>query len=227
MDALKMNFIEYKQTLLDAKGDYKKKTECACWHCAHTFEGIPKCVPVRYVKVQNTWSVVGIFCSWACAKAWQTVRSPYNTPIQRMYLLQMAKEKFGYPKCIIHPAPEPWILKYFGGTKTIEEFRAMSGEIPTETIHPPLLPACMAIVQGTTNDVIRQLSATRNDKNATGKNDLRQKKGGVYDDFLKKNSSSTTIEKKEPRKKRSSTKKAATKGGKATSLSSFMMRENT
>jgi len=216
-----MNFIEYKQTLINGK-DYQKKTDCCCWHCAHSFDGIPKCVPVRYVKVHNTWSVVGIFCSWACAKSWQTVRAPYNTPIQRMYLLQMAKEKFGYTQNIIHAAPEPWILQKFGGNKTIEEFRALSGEIPTETIHPPLLPACMAIIQGNTNEVIRQLAATRNDN---PKNIQTSKKEGAYHTFLKNNTMPQTIEKKEPRKKRGTKKKNVKKGGKATSLTSFMMRD--
>ena len=60
-----------------------------------------------------------------------------RSPIQRMWLLEMARKKFGYTRRTIHPAPDAWVLKKFGGELTIEEFRNYTGKHePCETIPP-------------------------------------------------------------------------------------------
>lgn len=219
-------FIEYKHSIIKHNLSYPQETDIACWHCSFPFEGVPRCVPVRYVKVHQSWTVVGNFCSWSCAKAWQSTRPPYNTPIQRMWLMEMAIKRFGYTHRTIEAAPDPWILKRFGGEKTIEEFRQIctNNDMPCETIGPPLLPACMAFVKGKTNDVIRNLSATRNDLN---NEKTQNSKKGIYHEFLK-NVEPKKVEKKKSStpKKRSSTRLKKNSGGKRTSLSSFMMRND-
>lgn len=227
------NFVEYQQTCLTAHGKVVQATGAACWHCTFSFDGPPKMVPVRYVQIKNTWTTVGAFCSWSCAKAWQQIRAPYNTPIQRMWLVQLAKQNFGYDKNIIHPAPDPWILKRFGGTLTIQEFRSLSGSEPCETLHPPLLPACMAIVHGSVLGATRKISATRNDKAATTKtedgHDTSQK--GLYEKFLNKSQDKNTptpesrcppVLEKKSTKKKPGRKKTNVRG----SLSNFMKRND-
>ena len=179
-----MNFLEYRScTIVD--GVYAKSTKVCCWHCTEPFEGVPATVPIRYVKNQQTWEVVGVFCSWPCAKTWQMTRPAYNSPIQRMWLLEMARKKFGYTRRTIHPAPDAWVLKKFGGELTIEEFRDYTGKHePCETILPPLLPTVMAVVQGEVSDVLRRLSVTQN--NVVKKKKEKDKKG-ILHDYLKDN----------------------------------------
>ncbi len=220
------NFVEYKQKSIGQDGTYASSTDVCCWHCTFPFDGVPKTCPVRYVSVRNTWTVVGVFCSWACCKSWQQIRAPYNTPIQRMWLIQLAREKFGYKGSIVHPAPDPWIMKKFGGELSIEEFRALSdANEPCETLHPPLLPACMASVRGHTSAVTRNLAATRNDLKEieNESTDISQK--GLYEKYIKekptKKKSSPSDEKSaKPKKKQVRAKKTSARGN----LTGFMKR---
>ena len=138
------------------------------------FEGVPATVPIRYVKNQQTWEVVGVFCSWPCAKTWQMTRPAYNSPIQRMWLLEMARKKFGYAHRTIHPAPDAWVLKKFGGDLTVEEFREYT-EHDRARRSPPLLPTVMAVVRGEVSDVLGRLSVTQN--NVVKKKADKDKKG--------------------------------------------------
>ena len=73
-----MNFLEYRSCIIQ-DGAYAKSTKVCCWHCTEPFEGVPATVPIRYVKNQQTWEVVGVFCSWPCAKTWQMTRPAYNS----------------------------------------------------------------------------------------------------------------------------------------------------
>ena len=244
-------FIEYKQDSIGQGDTYASSTDACCWHCTFPFQGVPKACPVRFVSVRNTWTVVGVFCSWECTKSWQQIRAPYNTPIQRMWLIHLAREKFGYNKSIIYPAPgkssnitldissfllsntlshyntDPWILKRFGGTLSIEEFRALSdANEPCETLHPPLLPACMAIVRGNTSGVTRNLAATRNDLKAeeNDKTEVVSQKG-LYEKFInekpqKKKKSPEQSTTSKPKKKQGRAKNTSARGN----LTGFMKR---
>ena len=94
-------------------------------------------------------------------------------------------KKFGYTRRSIHPAPDAWVLKKFGGELTIDEFRDYTGKHePCETILPPLLPTVMAVVQGEVSDVLRRLSVTQN--NVVKKKKEKDKKG-ILHDYLKDN----------------------------------------
>lgn len=181
---MEKTFIEYKQSILSSTNDVVKSTNIACWHCTHTFKHAPKTVPVNYNKTKHTFEVVGVFCSWGCAKTWMSTRVEYNTPIKRMWLYEMARKHYGYDEDVIYPAPDPWVLKKFGGSLSIEEFRQMSKMDYNETIRPPLLPACMAFVHGTTSKVTRSLAATRNDEGVKKEQSGSNEKEGMYHNFL-------------------------------------------
>lgn len=220
-------FIEYKQSILSSKNEVVKSTDIVCWHCTHTFQNTPKCVPVNYNKTKQTFEVVGVFCSWGCAKTWMSSRVEYNTPIKRMWLYELARKHYGYDKDVIYPAPDPWVLKKFGGSLTIEEFRQMSKMDYNETIHPPLLPACMAFVHGTTSNVTRSLAATRNDEGVK-KEQTTSKKKGIYHNYLNDQGNSNenvVVEtKKVPKKKEKKKEPPMVKRRTRSSLQTFMKR---
>ena len=227
-------FIEYKQSIVDANGKIAPTTNISCWHCTYPFKGTPKTVPVSYNKSKQTFEVVGVFCSWGCAKTWMSTRVEYNTPIKRMWLYEMARRHYGYNNNVIYPAPDPWVLKRFGGSMTIEEFRELSKNDYCETIRPPLLPACMAFVHGETSDVTRSLAATRNDKEKEndGKNKSNSNKKGIYHSFLEENREEMKTNKAveiSPKKKKTTNKKdkkmdAPPKRRTRSSLQTFMKR---
>ena len=220
-------FIEYKQSILSPNNKLVRSTDIVCWHCTHPFKNTPKSVPVNYNKSKQTFEVVGVFCSWGCAKTWMSTRVEYNTPIKRMWLYEMARKHYGYDKDVIYPAPDPWVLKKFGGSLSIEEFREMSKMDYNETIHPPLLPACMAFVHGTTSSVTRSLAATRNDEGEK-KEQSTSKKKGIYHNFLTEQektqqsveSKTKKVAKKKEKKKEAPIAKRRTRS----SLQTFMKR---
>jgi len=213
--------------------EHHKRNKSDCWHCTYPIENYGCSVPIKYDKKTKKYECIGCFCSWECAKAWQQTRSEYNTPIQRMWLFQMAVSLFGYTEAVIYPAPDPWILTKFGGTVTIEEFHSFRGT-KCETIHPPLLPArmtqtSMAVVFGTTSDAIRNISATCNDDDDIKEQRLPEKEG-QYHQYLK--SVPTAKDRRKKRKKEKEeitptpTGKKSKTGKKKNSLGAFMKRNS-
>lgn len=228
-------FIEYKQSIIGTNGNIASTTNISCWHCTYPFKGTPKTVPVSYNKSKQSFEVVGVFCSWGCAKTWMSTRVEYNTPIKRMWLYEMARKHYGYDKDVIYPAPDPWVLKRFGGPMTIDAFRELTKNDYCETIHPPLLPACMAFVHGQTSDVTRSLAATRNDKEKDKeKNKSNANKKGIYHSFLEENHDETktttaiVTKKKKPTTNKKDKKKSsdAPKRRTRSSLQTFMKRSS-
>ena len=67
---------------------------------------------------------MGAFCSWGCMKAFNLDRNKNEGGIIGQYILIMRKQMCH--ECIkpIKSAPSRFVLKEFGGTMTIEEFRS-------------------------------------------------------------------------------------------------------
>lgn len=96
-------------------------TTAACWHCCHTFTTVPVPLPTKYSAKLDSFNVVGIFCSWSCAKAY-ALSTKYSLP--SCELLALMRTKVNGKFLFIKPAPNKSKLKMFGGDMTIEEFRA-------------------------------------------------------------------------------------------------------
>ncbi len=163
--------VEYTHDLLDASGkwatQWKQGDVHICWYDGHTFDWFPVPLPTSYDEVRRTYRVFGKFCCFQCAKAWQINNSSFNTPIARAWLAVMAKELFGYKNSVIHPAPEKWVL--LSGKVSIDTFREQCGtNVLSETVHPPLLPACMASISGATSEVLASICTTRNNETLSG-----------------------------------------------------------
>jgi hypothetical protein len=121
-----------------------------CWWCCHPFEGPEKHYPYKYDERTRKFSTAGHFCSWSCVKAWAIDHGGARAGERQMYLALMRKHEFGrYVPCFA--APKRQVLKVFGGTLSIEEFRACFAK------EPPVvqLPFEMHIlVQGCTSPVV-------------------------------------------------------------------------
>lgn len=104
------------------KEEYPESSEYLCWWCCHSFDGSPKCVPTGYNNVNNTFTVTGNFCSWNCAKAYTF----YEKPNQISNLTRLIQFIHGSGEFLIPIAPPRYLLKSFGGTMSIDEFRQNS-----------------------------------------------------------------------------------------------------
>ena len=95
-----------------------------CWHCCHTIPGMVIPLPVAYDDRKHSYTYMGQFCSWGCAKG-------YALDLQRMewgHLLAMLKRQVIGKRCPTVPAPPRRCLQVFGGSMTLEEFRSKSNE---------------------------------------------------------------------------------------------------
>jgi len=128
--------------------DWPLKTDTLCYNCCHSFTTVPVPLPYRYDKMRNIYKCRGVFCSWQCTKAYNidTIthvgRGEVNTNIALLaYRLwtKYLKDKDepsvdglrDYTRFCIKTAPNKNVLKVFGGTQTIEEYRKGSyGIIP-------------------------------------------------------------------------------------------------
>lgn len=110
----------------------------ACWYCCHTFNTTPVGIPQLLINM--VFHCYGNFCSYNCAKRYlrpeteddmamlQTANDTFieDDLGERMQLLELLCHiETGSPlDQPIKAAPRRLTLNMFGGTKTIEEFRA-------------------------------------------------------------------------------------------------------
>ena len=96
------------------------KTDVLCWWCCHQFDTYPVYLPVFYDKKRERYKVKGCFCSFNCCYSYafndRTVKD--KSLVKMMY-----KTLTGKSEPIIR-APAKEILKSFGGSISIEEFRS-------------------------------------------------------------------------------------------------------
>lgn len=132
----KNNHQKFKQTenikiLHCYKGKEKelpKKTDILCWWCCHPFDTIPRFIPTKHDTIRRRYKVTGTFCGWSCAKAFAFYDTNYTIKNNMMMLTSLIREIHGYyhdVKC----APPRTILKAFGGTMSIEEFRSIDKNV--------------------------------------------------------------------------------------------------
>lgn len=111
-----------------------------CWHCCHVFEGKGVPLPVAYDDRRDIFKTKGVFCSFACAKAYNTDDGGIQSSVVGYYLSLLHKRMYGNFGRII-PAPPRRTLKVFGGALSIEEFRAKAGEgIIVHELPPKMVP---------------------------------------------------------------------------------------
>lgn len=104
----------------------------ACWHCCHAFEGDALALPTRYDQLRKKFWTKGHFCSFSCMKAFaiDSYGDQHGSIVASnvvMYRRRMCPEARGG----VRRAPNRYSLQLFGGSMTIEEFRAHADTAPS------------------------------------------------------------------------------------------------
>lgn len=121
----------------DTRSDWPARTDVWCWYCCHPFDTQPLPMPTKYDDRRDIFHVTGTFCSWPCMKAANGQSNSYLKNVNAMNISLFYKRctgKLGH----VRIAPPRLMLRAFGGTMSIEDFRGAS-----ESFH--LLPAKMIV----------------------------------------------------------------------------------
>jgi len=117
--------------------DFVAPVDLLCWWCVHALPQRP-CIhlPIKYDAKLDKFECIGNFCSWSCTKAFALDMNTARQGEYQSFLALMRKKAYG--KTIpCWPAPKRWALKCFGGTMSIEEFRAYGGLVEPPVVHWP------------------------------------------------------------------------------------------
>jgi hypothetical protein len=126
---LPSNYSEKLMVLFQDSNRYQRlpdKTDIACFWCCHNFPTRPYAIPSHILN--ELWHMYGNFCSPECATAY-LFRERIDNHVQweRYALLNslycMKEETNG-----IRPAPPREVLRMFGGSMDISEYRAAINE---------------------------------------------------------------------------------------------------
>jgi len=148
-----LSFISYKT----GKKISIKKTNTRCWWDTYTFETLPCFLPEIFYN--NTYHVIGCFCSFNCALAYNLYYLKDSKIYQRKSLVyklyrEMYKLKIE-DKIDIKEAPPKEILDEYGGDPkmNIERYRKTFITMNKEYLifFPPLKPINMLIEEKTTD----------------------------------------------------------------------------
>ncbi len=135
-----------------------KKTNLKCWWDAHTFDNLPCFLPELYHN--NTYHVIGCFCSFNCALAYNL----YYLKDSKVYLRKaltynLYRQMYDINNkepIEIKEAPPKEILEDFGGSVNINAFRRKFIMLNREYIVfvPPIKPINIVVEERTidTND---------------------------------------------------------------------------
>ena len=140
---------------------WPSRTNILCWHCCHAFDAIPVSFPTRIIKKADgmQWVMRGVFCSVNCCKRFVGDSMVFNSPSRLMWINMFARVVLGMKRPeTIRPAPAREFLAVFGGSMSIEEFRASFDQAKQAvTLSYPFLSHSMmsrnADVQKTTESI--------------------------------------------------------------------------
>lgn len=120
----------------DGGGDWPPRTDTWCWHCCHPFDGPPLPLPFKYDAARDEFHVKGTFCSWACMKAYNMESGTYLKNVTATVITLFKKRCTGRLEPT-RSAPPRVALRAFGGSMSIDEFRAASGGSKDHRLLPP------------------------------------------------------------------------------------------
>lgn len=174
---LPTNYSEKLMVLFQDHNRYQKlpeKTEIACFWCCHGFPTPPFALPSHILD--ELWYMYGNFCSAECSVAYLFKEHLDNHVQWERYALlnSLYSEDAGLKGGSVHgikPAPPREVLRMFGGSMDISEYRALVHEkkLRVDVMTPPMV----SIIQ--TMDTKPMDFYDQNIKNAHSKNDLQHK----------------------------------------------------
>ena len=117
------------------------QTDIHCLNCVHKFNNIPCGIPIKYLN--NKFYLKGCFCSFNCAAKYIFDKNEYNK-WEHYSLLNLLYNKIYNKNEYIPLAPDREILKIFGGTLEIDEYRKLFNNLNTD--YKINLPPLIAVV---------------------------------------------------------------------------------
>jgi len=144
---LPSNYAEKLMVLFQDSNRYQKlpdKTDIACFWCCHYFESAPVAVPSHILD--EIWYMYGNFCSPECATSYLfKERIDSHVQWERYALLNSlyaedVETTPGSPSGI-RPAPPREVLRMFGGSMDVSEYRAVLHErkLRIDVLTPPMV----------------------------------------------------------------------------------------
>jgi hypothetical protein len=110
-------------------GEWPLNTTVHCHWCCHKFDSTPIGLPIKMSHDHELFHVIGCFCSFECACAYNfDSRESTNERLSRFTLLNNLATRVGTERVPVKPAPPRYTLDMFGGFMTIEQFRAKSSK---------------------------------------------------------------------------------------------------
>lgn len=100
---------------------WPQQVDINCWWCRNKFDTIPCAIPSK--QESGVFEVYGCFCSFECSLAYLYDENDYKQWEKVMLLKQLAS-KMGHQLDLKKYAPSWKILKQYGGSLTIEQFRS-------------------------------------------------------------------------------------------------------
>ena len=140
---LPSNYSEKLMVLFQDSNRYKKlpeKTEIACFWCCHSFPTTPYAIPSHILD--EVWYMYGNFCSPECSAAYLfKERIDNHIQWERFALLNSLYGETGTSRSGIRPAAPREVLRMFGGSMDISEYRAVVREkkLRIDVLTPPMV----------------------------------------------------------------------------------------
>jgi len=141
---IKLNHFKNDETLIEPYNneDIFQETENnniseVCWNCCHGFNNMVHGIPLKYIN--GMFYVYGDFCSLECCLRY-TVDN-FNNNYEIISLIKLYSNIIqGQNNKDISIAPNKLLLKKFGGSLTIEEYRDKFNKNIHDIKIPPILP---------------------------------------------------------------------------------------
>jgi hypothetical protein len=144
---LPSHYSEKLMVLFQDSNRYNKlpsSTDIACFWCCHNFTSCPCAIPSHILD--EIWYMYGNFCSPECATSYLFKERVDNHVQWERYALlnslyaEDAEVPAGSP-CGIRPAPPREVLRMFGGSMDISEYRAVVHEkrLRIDVLTPPMV----------------------------------------------------------------------------------------
>lgn len=144
---LPSHYSEKLMVLFQDSNRYKKlpdKTDTVCFWCCHNFTSCPVAIPSHILD--ELWYMYGNFCSPECATAYLfKERIDSHVQWERCALLNSLYSDYDQNKKGssngIRPAPPREVLRMFGGSMDISEYRALVHEkqLRVDVLTPPMV----------------------------------------------------------------------------------------
>lgn len=103
---------------------WPRKTDIACFYDSHKFDTMPIPMVIMHDALHDRVITSGIFCSGECIRQYQSEKRGFSFNTYTLHQSIFMKSQFGIGYDGVSCADSKFTLKFFGGKKTIEEFRA-------------------------------------------------------------------------------------------------------